>query len=393
MLRKRIYEIVETGAKADRLSRFFDIFMILIISLNVIAVTLETVESLYRSYETFFRWFNFFSVAVFSFEYAARIWSCVESNHAKYQHPIRGRLRFSLSPMALVDLLAILPFYLAFMITIDLRFLRIFRLLRILKLTRYSGAMDTLLVVFRSERRPLFAAVTIMLTLLVFLSGIVYFLEKDAQPVAFASIPNAMWWGMATLTTVGYGDVVPVTVMGKLVGAVVTLTGLGMFALPAAILASGFTREAKRRDFIVSWNLVARVPLFSHLNAAEIGEIAGLLRPKMAVPKEVIFRQGEIGDSMYFIVYGDVDVALKTGTVRLTKGDYLGEIAILYEKPRMATVTAVTSCQFLVLDGAEFQDLLEIKPELRNEIMKTVTERLSDEGGKNGNENSGSGSV
>jgi len=378
MIRKRLYEIVEAGAKASGFARFFDIFMVCLIFFNVIAVTLETVESLHIKYQTFFYWFELFSVIVFSFEYVTRIWACVESHSPEYQHPLWGRLRFIASPMALVDLLAILPFYLAFIITVDLRFLRVFRLLRILKLTRYSGAMDTLFGVFRSERRSLFAAITIMLTLLVFLSGIVFFLEKDAQPEVFASIPHAMWWGMATLTTVGYGDVVPITVMGKLVGAVVTLTGLGMFALPAAILASGFAREAKRRDFTVSWNLVARVPLFSRLVAAEIGEIAELLRPKMAVPREVIVREGEIGDSMYFIVYGEVEVALKTGPVRLVKGDYFGEISILYEKPRMATITAVTSCQFLVLDGPEFGDLLEIKPELRDEIMATVTDRLTE---------------
>lgn len=378
MTKRRLFEIIEAGASGDIISKGFDLFMVCLIFLNVLAVVLETVGHLAERLGDLFFWFEIFSVAAFTIEYAARVWTCTEKPHEKYSHPITGRLRFMASPLALIDLLAILPFYLSVFVTFDLRFLRVFRLLRILKLTRYSGAMDTLIVVFRNERKPLFAAITIMLTLLVFLSGIVYFLERDAQPEAFSSIPQAMWWGMATLTTVGYGDVVPVTVLGKVAGSVVTLMGLGMFALPAAILASGFTREARRREFIVTWKMVAKVPLFEHLPAIIIADIAELLRPGTAVPKEIILKKGTIGTSMFFIVSGEVEVDLPTGPVRLGRGDYFGEIALIYTKPRSATVTTVTSSQFLVLSCDDFEDVMRHHPAFREAITTAAKKRLGE---------------
>jgi len=376
MIRKRVFEIVEISAPGDRVSRTFDTFIIILILLNVIAVSIETVDSIHERHWVWLYFFDTFSVFVFTIEYVLRVWSSVEDLSGKYSHPILGRLKYMFSPMALIDLIAILPFYLFFFIPFDLRFMRIFRVLRILKLARYSGALDTLMVVFHNERRSLFAAFTIMMTLLVFLSSIMYFIEREAQEEAFASIPHAMWWGMATLTTVGYGDVVPVTVLGKLVGALVTLLGLGMFAMPAAILASGFTRESKRRDFTVTWNLVARVPLFAHLSATDIADIAELLRPRLAVPGEIVLHKGDRGDCMFFMTSGEVEIDLDSGPVHLVAGDYFGEIAILYQQPRTATVTARTSCQFLVLDGTDFADLLERHPGLGKEITEVAARRM-----------------
>ena len=160
----------------------------------------------------------------------------------------------------------------------------------------------------------------------------------------------------------------------------VTLLGLSMFAMPAAILASGFTREAKRRDFTVTWNLVAQVPLFAHLSASDIADIAELLRPRLAVPGETILRKGERGDCMFFITSGKVEIELDAGPVHLNAGDYFGEIAILYQQPRTATVTARTSCQFLVLDGVDFSDLLERHPGLGKEIAEVAADRLKAHG-------------
>ena len=380
MIRKRVFEIVDVGAPGDRVSRTFDVFIIILILLNVLAVSIETVDSIHARHWAWLYFFDAFSVFVFTIEYILRVWSSVEDLSGKYSHPFLGRLKYMFSPMALIDLIAILPFYLFFLIPFDLRFMRVFRVLRILKLARYSGALETLTVVFHNERRSLFAAFTIMMTLLVFLSSIMYFIEREAQEEAFASIPHAMWWGMATLTTVGYGDVVPVTVLGKLVGAMVTLLGLSMFAMPAAILASGYTREAKRREFTVTWNLVAQVPLFAHLSASDIADIAELLRPRLAVPGETILRKGERGDCMFFITSGKVEIELDAGPVHLNAGDYFGEIAILYQQPRTATVTARTSCQFLVLDGVDFSDLLERHPGLGKEIAEVAADRLKAHG-------------
>ena len=376
-LRTRVFLIVEAGASDSRLARAFDMGMICLIFVNVLAVTLETVESLHTRYALQFYWFEVLSVAVFSAEYVLRVWGCVDTPRGEYAQPVSGRLRYMMTPMALIDLFAILPFYLTVFFTVDLRFMRVFRLLRILKLTRYSNAMDTLLRVFVAERKPLFAGITIMLTLLVFLSGIVYFIEKDAQPVKFGSIPDAMWWGMATLTTVGYGDVVPVTPLGRVVGALVTLLGLGMFALPAAILGSGFTREASRHDFTISWNLVANVKTFENLRAVEIGEIANMLKPRVAVPGEYILREGEMGNTMYFIISGRVEVLLAHAPVILGAGDHVGEMAVVFHEKRVADVRALTSCQMMALDYTEFQEFLARHDEVREEIEHTARQRMA----------------
>lgn len=375
LIRRRLHHIVEAGIAHKPIQRAYDAFIMGLIFANVCAVALETVEGLAHAYGAFFDGFEIFSVAVFTVEYVVRVWVAVEDPRGRYRHPVWGRLKHMLTPLALIDLLAIAPFFLQAFFAIDLRALRVLRLLRVLKLTRYAGALDTLLRVLYEERQPLLAAVSIMMILLVFLSGIVYFLEHEAQPKAFASIPHAMWWGMATLTTVGYGDIVPITPMGKIVGGFVTLMGLGMFALPAAILGSGFARVAKERDFIVTWNLVAQVPLFSHLPAASIAGIAGLLKPRVAVPRETIIRKGDRATGMFFIVSGEVEVDLAPHPVRLTRDEYFGEIALLHHRPRVATVIAVTSCQLLFLDVHEFHELLHEHPDLGRELHRVAEKR------------------
>ncbi|MDP6882503.1 MAG: ion transporter [Rhodospirillales bacterium] len=256
-LKRRLYNILESSAGGNWLGRWFDRFMIVLIVTNMIAVILESVESLAAAVPDFFWTFELFSVAVFTVEYLARVWVCTENPEPGYGHPLFGRLRQMSTPMALIDLIAILPFYLAFVVSVDLRFMRVFRLLRLFKLTRYSSALETLGIVVYGQRRPLGAALMIMLIVLIFASSIVYLFEHDTQPETFASIPHAMWWGLATLTTVGYGDVTPVTSGGRIFGAFIMVLGVGMFALPAGILATGFADEIRKREFVVSWKLVA----------------------------------------------------------------------------------------------------------------------------------------
>jgi len=247
--RIRIYELLEAGRPNDPLSRFVDGALIVLIAVNVIAVILESVPSFSAAFGPQFRAFEVFSVAVFTVEYGIRVWSCVEIQDGRYEASLRGRLRYMLTPLALIDLVAILPFYLAMFFSIDLRFLRVLRLLRVFKLTRYSAAMTVLLEVLRQEARSFGAVLFILCVVLIMASSGIYLLEHKLQPEAFGSIPAAMWWAVATLTTVGYGDVTPITPMGKVFGALITIVGIGMVALPAGILASGFSDQLrKRRD-------------------------------------------------------------------------------------------------------------------------------------------------
>ena len=244
-LKKQTFVILETNDGTGRLGKVIDIFLVALIAANVTAVLLETVDGLYRPYAEHFAYFEVFSVAVFSIEYAVRVW--INSERDEYADAKWPRLRYVLSPMALIDLFAILPFYLSFLVAFDLRFLRVLRLLRVLKLTRYSSAMTMLLDVIHEEASTFFAAFFLLLVLLILAASGAYIVEHEAQPDKFASILHAMWWAIITLTSVGYGDVSPITPAGQFFGSVVSVIGVGVAALPAGILASGLADQVRRK--------------------------------------------------------------------------------------------------------------------------------------------------
>ena len=224
-----------------------DWFIMLLIITNVSAVILSTVDAVYEPYTRLFRTFEIFSLTIFTIEYVARIWSAVEED--EYSGAVVGRLRFASRPLLIIDFLAIAPFYIAFIgIGLDLRFLRalrLIRLFRLLKLARYSTAVQTLGWVLEDRKEKLVIALFTNGLLLVVASSVMYFIENAAQPGEFSSIPATMWWGVAALTTVGYGDMYPVTMAGQFVGAITAILGIGMFALPASILAAGFIEAAE----------------------------------------------------------------------------------------------------------------------------------------------------
>lgn len=377
-IKQRLYHILETGKTPDLASRLTDWFIGALIVANVAAVSLETVPRFDTAYGSYFHWFELFSVAVFSIEYFLRLWVCTE--HPPFQHigPFRCRLRFSLTPFALIDLIAILPFYLQLFIGIDLRAMRLFRMLRFLKLARYSPALTSLGRVLSNERRSLAAALLIMFGLLVVSASMIYTVEHEAQPAAFASIPHAMWWAIATLTTVGYGDITPITPIGKMVGGLVMLLGLGMFALPIGIIATGFANEIRTRDFAVTWGMVARVPLFRGMEGQEVARIVGLLKARAVREGEVIVWRGDIADAMYFISSGEVEVD-RDGVKRILKaGDFFGEAALLQEERRRVTVKALTHADILVLAADDLRLLIQTDPKLRAEIAAVAREREQD---------------
>jgi voltage-gated potassium channel len=248
-LRRRTYEFLNSTKSTTRINRAFNVFIVTLILLNILAMILESVERIHNWMPRVFLAFEYFSVAVFSVEYALRLWSCVEES--PYRRPVLGRLRFVFTPLALVDLSAVLPFYLPFFHA-DLRAMRMFRMIRIMrlmriaKLGRYSEALQMLMRVVRSRGEQLASAVFILIILLVVAASLMYYAEREAQPAMFSSIPTAMWWAAATLTTVGYGDMYPVTSIGKLMGSIIAVLGIGMFALPTGILGAGFVEEIER---------------------------------------------------------------------------------------------------------------------------------------------------
>ena len=244
--RKKIWVLLEPAKVNDVLSRFVDIFLLVLIFLNVLMVILETVEDLFLSYNKFFRIFEYFSVLIFSLEYAGRFWSCVEDNHDSDSF-LRIRIKYLFSFPALVDLIAILPSLLSFIFpSVDLRFIRVLRIFRFLKFSRYSSSINNLLKVIWDQRKSFGAAFFILFIMLILASSGIYLVEKDAQPGKFGSIPQAMWWSIVTLTTVGYGDVYPITTLGKIFGSVIIILGIGTVALPSGILASAFSEHTRR---------------------------------------------------------------------------------------------------------------------------------------------------
>lgn len=246
-VRLRIFEILEAARIEDPVSRFCNGFLVTLISLNVLAVILESVPSLHANYGQAFHFFEVISVVIFSLEYLARVWSCTERPGVKFHHPLWGRLRYMLTPMLLLDLIVILPFFLAMMGTFDLRFLRVLRLLRVFRLTRYSSALRLLVEVLKDEAANIGAALFILMMMVVFSASLVYLAEFEVQPDAFGSIPDALWWAIITITSIGYGDVVPVTTMGKVFGAVIGILSVGIVALPTGIIASGFNQALHQR--------------------------------------------------------------------------------------------------------------------------------------------------
>ena len=246
-MRKRLNQILRPAVGGDVASRTCDIFILSVISLSVIGIILESVQSIHDGAPGVFHWIEIVSVAIFTVEYVLRLWSCVEES--KYKHPILGRARFALTPLALIDLAAILPFYLPF-VGVDLRFIRVVRLLRLFrvaKVGRYSRSLQLLGRVIRGKKEELGVTLFILLLLVVLASCFLYHAENAAQPDAFPSIPAAMWWAVATLTTVGYGDIYPVTAAGKCLASVIAILGIGMFALPTGILGAGFVEEVQAR--------------------------------------------------------------------------------------------------------------------------------------------------
>ena len=248
LYRKRIWTLLEPANENDKLSKIVDIFLVSLIFFNILSVILETVDVLYLSYKNYFRYFEYFSVIIFSLEYISRLWACIE-NKKSDETNLKARFRYVFSFSAIVDAIAILPSLLAFIFpTVDLRFVRALRIFRLLKFSRYSNSINNLLLVLWDQRKSFGAAFFILFIVLIISSSGMYLVEKDVQPEKFGSIPQAMWWSIVTLTTVGYGDVFPVTSAGKVFGSVIIILGIGTVALPSGILASAFTEFSRRNQ-------------------------------------------------------------------------------------------------------------------------------------------------
>ena len=363
-LRREVHDVLEVGGDAHPMGRVVNGFIIVLIFLNAIAFAADTVAELAGRYCWEFAAFNAFSVIVFTVEYALRIWSAVEIPMLSRLPRWQARLRYAMRPMMI-------------MYPLDLRLLRVFRLFRLLMLVRYSPALQTLGRVVTDEYRALLGALLVILILLLFASSGMYLIERHMQPDKFGSIPQAAWWALATLTTVGYGDVVPVTPLGKMLGGVVMLLVVGMIALPVAIIATGFSQESTRHQFVVTWGMIARVPLFGSMDYSEIAEITKVLYTRTFMPGVPIVRASDAGDAMFIIASGEAVVEISPGQHALLKeGDFFGEMALLEHRRHKHDVVAKTRCRVYVLDSMSLARLERRHPEIMQQIRKMAEARV-----------------
>lgn len=284
--RQKMFRALEIGLAGRGPIRLIHLFIIILILANVAAVMLQSYPPYGVAYDRAFWWFELFSVAIFSIEYVCRLWCIVEAPRYRGLSPASARLRYALSPLALIDLAAILPFYLSFLFPADLRFLRVLRLLRLLKLSHYFPGLDVFLYVLRVQLPSLAAATLVMLVLILFSACLMFLLEGQAQPEAFGNVAAAVWWAVVTLTTVGYGDITPVTSLGKVLGTIIMLLGVGTVALPAAMLAGRFSEEIQSRRSQLE-SLIAEYLGDGRLGTAEREEIERVGR-ELGIPEETV---------------------------------------------------------------------------------------------------------
>ena len=374
--RYRLHEILDHGVVGDRTGQLIGQLIVLLIIANLAAVTLESVPRLAQRYGFWFQAIEVPSLLIFTVEYGLRVW--VAADYPPYSHlsPLAARWKFISSALGVIDLLAVLPFWFALLVPVDLRAFLVFRVVRFLKLARYSAGMNSLLEALYAERRALFGCFVMLVGSALFAASVMYLIERNAQPDKFGTIPDAMWWAIVTLGTIGYGDVVPITPLGRVVAGITIFVGLIMIALPVGIVATAFSEQIHRRDFIVTWSMVARVPLFADLKASDIGDIMQLLRAQYVEAGAVITRRGEPAHSMYFIAAGQVQIDLKDRCIRLDAGHFFGEIAVLRRARRSATVIAVTRASLLVLDARDLHALMKREPQVAERIREVVRDRI-----------------
>jgi voltage-gated potassium channel len=375
-LRDRLYELLEHDHLPNSVGWRLARLIIALIVLDVLAMILASVPEFYASFGTLLSAIEITAVVAFAVEYLARLWSVVgHSLHAV--SPARARLEYAFSILGIIDLMAFLPSLIALTVG-DRHALMLFGMLPFLKLVRYSPALRSLLAVLHAERRTLFGCLVILSGAVLLFATLLFAAERTVQPDKFGTIPQAMWWAIVTLGTVGYGDVVPVTPVGKIISVFAIIVGFAMVALPVAIVSRAFTDEVRRRDFIVTWAMLARVPLFSRLGASEIVDIMRLLRAQTIETGEVLVRRGDPASSMYFITAGEVEIELPSQRVRLANGTFFGEIALLHRTKRSGTVTALRKTKLLALDAQDFHALIERLPELAAHVNETAEARLAE---------------
>ena len=284
--------------------------------------------------------------------------------------------RYLVSPSGFVDLLGIFPVPIALATGVAPESAWLFASLWVLKLAQNSPGFAQLGRVFVLEAKPLASVLVLFLIVLFLASALMHVVEREGQPVGFGTLPQSLWWAVVTLTTTGYGDVVPQTVVGHLIAALVMICGIATFGLWTGILATGFAAESRRRNFIQTWDVASKVPFFQTLDPSAITDITHMLRRVEMPARVAVVRRGKVGDCMYFIADGEVEVDVKPTPVRLGSGTFFGELALLGDSIRTANVTTTKQTTLLILDLADFRKMMASHVELARAIEAEGKRRL-----------------
>lgn len=371
--RKRTYAILEREEPNDRTALIVYRVIVTVIVINVGAAVLYTDARFARMFPNDLRVIEGISLVVFALEYVLRMWACVESPHYRGMPALQARLRYAVTPAALIDLVAIAPFFAIHFFNADMRSLAMLRLLRFFKLARYSPGLSSLVEAVRAERHGLLACLVVLCGAVLVAASAIYAAEAGAQPDKFGSIPESMWWAVVTITTVGYGDVVPITTIGRVIGGITMVTGIFMLALPVGIFATAFIEVIRRRAFVVTWGMVAHLPIFSTLDAAALAEIVPRLRARSIDAGEIIVPRGQVPRAIFFIVSGLVEIDTGGRREHLTHSEYFGE----YHAARLgqvdARVHAVEATQLLVLAGDDIDDVTAGNKDIADRLATIAT--------------------
>lgn len=375
-LRDRLYELLEHDHLPHSVGSRFAQAIVAIIVLDVLAMILASVPEFDAGFGWLFTSIEVTAVVAFALEYLARLWSVV-GHSLRAMTPARARLEYALSSLGIIDLMAFLPSAIALTVG-DRSALVLFGMLPFCKLVRYSPALRSLLAALHAERRTLFGCVVILTGAVLLFASLLYAIERNVQPDKFGTIPQAMWWAIVTLGTVGYGDVVPVTPLGRMIAALVMISGLGVFGLWTGILATGFAAETRRDNFLKTWETVSKVPFFATLGPAAIADVTHMLRTMDLPARTQIIRKGQKGDCMYFIAAGEAEVELPGKKIALGEGAFFGEMALLGNSVRGANVTTTKVNRRLVLDLVDFRLLMARHPDLAETIDAEAQRRAQE---------------
>jgi voltage-gated potassium channel len=376
LLRRALYRILDPQ-RSGRTPEAFRLAHHGMVVLGVGALVLATVPNISADYRAALDAVFYVALAFFAAEYLCRLYVVPEAPWSHQGRRWRDRLHWSMTLQGLVGLCSTWVVGIAAAFSPDAASVRLACVTWLFKFVPYSEGLSLLGRVIADARSTLVSVLLAFIIVLLSAGTLAYLVERDVQPETFGSVPTALWWAVVTLTTTGYGDAVPVTLAGRLLGGCVMICGIALFALWAGILANGFAEELKRRDLQRTWDLVTKVPLFNAVGAETISEVTRLLRPRDVPEGAVVVRRGEPGDCMYFVVSGEIEIRIPPKPVRLGAGAFFGEIALITGEPRTATVVASRSSVMLVLHVTDFRHLAARRPELMAAIAEESSRRVA----------------